>query len=83
MQKIRKSNERFSGKTGGERQTDRETKRQTERDGPEFKGPPDTIAKPLDQKPSKNWIFGKNGHFWPKKSKILNFPTGNTTHTRS
>ena len=33
-----------SGKT--ERQTDRET----ERDGPEYKGPPDAIAKPSDQK---------------------------------
>ena len=28
----------------------RETERQTERDGPEYKGPPDAIAKPSDQK---------------------------------
>ena len=27
-----------------------ETERQTERDGPEYKGPPDAIAKPSDQK---------------------------------
>ena len=32
------------------RQTERETERQTERDGPEYKGPPDAIAKPSDQK---------------------------------
>ena len=42
MQKSEKSIARFSGKTGGERETDR--------DGPEFKGPPDAIAKPSDQK---------------------------------
>ena len=40
----------FPGKGGGDRQTDRQTERQTERDGPEFKGLPDTIAKPSDQK---------------------------------
>ena len=33
-----------------DRETDRETERQTERDGPEYKGPPDAIAKPSDQK---------------------------------
>ena len=33
----------FPGKQG-------ETERKTERDGPEFKGPPDAIAKPSDQK---------------------------------
>ena len=27
-----------------------ETDRETERDGPEYKGPPDAIAKPSDQK---------------------------------
>ena len=32
------------------RERDRQTERQTERDGPEFKGPPDAIAKPSDQK---------------------------------
>ena len=48
MQKIRKSIARFSGKTGGDRETERE--RKTERDGPEFKGPPDAIAKPFNQK---------------------------------
>ena len=42
MQKSEKSIARFSGKTGGDRET--------ERDGPEFKGPPDAIAKPSDQK---------------------------------
>ena len=30
----------------------RETDRETDRDGPEFKGPPDAIAKPSDQKHS-------------------------------
>ena len=33
-----------------DRQTDRERERQRDRDGPEFKGPPDAIAKPSDQK---------------------------------
>ena len=32
------------------RERDRERERQTERDGPEYKGPPDAIAKPSDQK---------------------------------
>ena len=50
MQKSEKSNTRFSGKTGGDRKTDRKTDRQKERDRPEFKGPPDAIAKPSDQK---------------------------------
>ena len=39
----------------------------------------------ISQKPSKKWIFGKNAHFFTllaKKSPILNFPTGTTTHTR-
>ena len=35
------------------RQRDRQRERQTDRDGPEFKGPPDAIAKPSDQKTSK------------------------------
>ena len=33
----------------GVRQTDRQTDRQRDRDGPEYKGPPDAIAKPSDQ----------------------------------
>ena len=37
----------FPGKQG---KRDRQKDRQTERDVPEFKGPPDAIAKPLDQK---------------------------------
>ena len=37
----------FPGKQG-------ETDRQRERDGPEFKGPPDAIAKPSDQKGTNN-----------------------------
>ena len=37
-------------KIGEERQRDRQRDRQTERDGPEYKGPPDAIAKPSDQK---------------------------------
>ena len=41
----------------------------------------------INQKPSKNWIFGKNGHFLTrfgqKKNPILNFPTGTTTHNAS
>ena len=37
----------FTGKQG---ERDRETERQKDRDGPEFKGPPDAIAKPSDQK---------------------------------
>ena len=31
------------------RERERERERQTDRDGPEFKGPPDAIAKPSDQ----------------------------------
>ena len=37
----------FPGKGGGR---DRERDRERERDGPEYKGPPDAIAKPSDQK---------------------------------
>ena len=44
---------RFSGKTS----TDRETKRETDRDGPEYKGPPDAIAKPSDQKTGLQEVF--------------------------
>ena len=36
----------FPGKLS---ETERERERQTERDGPEYKGPPDAIAKPSDQ----------------------------------
>ena len=32
------------------RETERQRERETERDGPEYKGPPDAIAKPSDQK---------------------------------
>ena len=39
----------FPGKQG---ERDRETDRETDRDGPEYKGPPDAIAKPSDQKQS-------------------------------
>ena len=31
------------------RERERQTERERERDGPEFKGPPDAIAKPSDQ----------------------------------
>ena len=48
MQKIRKFYRAVFRERGGE--TERQTERQTERDGPEFKGPPDAIAKPSDQK---------------------------------
>ena len=44
--KLENSIARFSGKTSTDRQRDRER----DRDGPEFKGPPDAIAKPSDQK---------------------------------
>ena len=37
----------FPGKQG---ETERERQRERERDGPEYKGPPDAIAKPSDQK---------------------------------
>ena len=37
----------FPGKQG---ERDRQRDRQKDRDGPEFKGPPDAIAKPSDQK---------------------------------
>ena len=40
----------------------RETDRETDRDGPEYKGPPDAIAKPSDQKQAK---MAKNGVFVP------------------
>ena len=46
MQKIRKFCHMVFRESRGERENDRKT----ERDGPEFKGPPDAIAKPSDQK---------------------------------
>ena len=42
----------FPGKQG-ETERERERDRQTDRDGPEYKGPPDAIAKPSDQ---QNWL---------------------------
>ena len=36
----------------------------------------------ISQKPSKTGFLAKMAIFWPKKSPILNFPTGTTTHTR-
>ena len=45
MQKIRKIYHADFRENRG-----RERDRQTERDGPEYKGPPDAIAKPSDQK---------------------------------
>ena len=36
-----------------------ERDRETERDGPEYKGPPDAIAKPSDQKDVKMTSFGQ------------------------
>ena len=38
------------GFPGKHLQTDRQRDRQRDRDGPEYKGPPDAIAKPSDQK---------------------------------
>ena len=49
MQKIRKFY-RAVFRENRVREKDRKTERKTERDGPEFKGPPDAIAKPSDQK---------------------------------
>ena len=49
MQKIRKIYRADFRENRG-RQTERQTDRQTDRDGPEYKGPPDAIAKPSDQK---------------------------------
>ena len=49
MQKIRKIY-RAVFRENGVRETERQRDRQTERDGPEYKGPPDAIAKPSDQK---------------------------------
>ena len=46
MQKIRKIYRAVIRKKGEDRET--------ERDGPEYKGPPDAIAKPSDQKEKKN-----------------------------
>ena len=45
MQKIRKFYRTVFRERGG-----RQKDRQKDRDGPEFKGPPDAIAKPSDQK---------------------------------
>ena len=53
MQKIRKIQRVVFRENRGrerERTTERERERERERDGPEFKGPPDAIAKPSDQK---------------------------------
>ena len=49
MQKIRKIYRAIFRENNG-RQTDRERDRERERDGPEYKGPPDAIAKPSNQK---------------------------------
>ena len=49
MQKIRKIY-RTVFREKRVRQTHRETERERDRDGPEYKGPPDAIAKPSDQK---------------------------------
>ena len=54
QKKSEKSIARFSRKKEEERdrERERERERQTERDrdGPDYKGPPDAIAKPSDQK---------------------------------
>ena len=52
MQKIRKIY-RAVFRENRVRERERETDRETERDGPEYKGPPDAIAKPSDQKEAK------------------------------
>ena len=52
MQKIRKFY-RAVFRENRVRQTERQRERETDRDGPELKGPPDTIAKLLDQKRQK------------------------------
>ena len=49
MQKIRKIYRAVFRENRG-RETERQRERERERDGPEFKGPPDAIAKPSDQK---------------------------------
>ena len=56
----------FPGKQGKrERQTDRER----DRDGPEFKGPPDAIAKPSDQKDKKSQKTAKMAQTgWPPEN---------------
>ena len=41
----------FPGKQG---ETERQRDREKDRDGPKFKGPPDAIAKPSDQKKKIN-----------------------------
>ena len=52
MQKIRKIYRAVFREKGV-----RQTERQTARDGPEYKGPPDAIAKPSDQKTGKKWLI--------------------------
>ena len=49
MQKIRKIYCADFRENRG-RETERQRDRQTDRDGPKYKGPPDAIAKPPDQK---------------------------------
>ena len=48
------------------RETKRQTDRETDRDGPEYKGPPDGIAKPSDQKNHNNrkWRKCTFCNFW-------------------
>ena len=58
MQKIRKFyravfRENRVRERERERERDRQRQRQRDRDGPEFKGPPDAIAKLSDQKLNK------------------------------
>ena len=62
MQKIRKIYRADFRENRG-RQRERQRERETERDGPEYKGPPDAIAKPSDQKDTyyrRNTIFRVN-----------------------
>ena len=49
-----------------DRETERETDRERDRDGPEYKGPPDAIAKPSDQKLKLLVKTLKKLDFWPK-----------------
>ena len=63
MQKIRKVY-RAVFRENGVRQRERERERQRDRDGPEYKGPPDAIAKPSDQKVAVAWA-GKPRHICP------------------
>ena len=79
MQKIRKIYRADFRENWG-RHRERQTERETDRDGPEYKGPPDAIAKPSDQKKKIGQNSSKKGSPTPWQVHISNFPRVTTIY---